>query len=90
MSAMTQPKPERILPPPAPGARPPAAATRSVGSTVLLTLLFMPAGLLSALIEGQKDRTTGHSQQPRWVAFAVCAIINVGIGIGLYLISAPR
>lgn len=42
---------------------------------LLLTLLLFPAGLILALVQGQKARAAGRSQQPVWVGFAIGAVL---------------
>jgi hypothetical protein len=53
----------------------------SMAPAIILTALLLPAGLLYALILGQKARREGHSQQPLWVGFAIGVVIDIVVAI---------
>jgi hypothetical protein len=45
--------------------------------TLIVTLVLLPAGLIVALVQGNKARQAGQSQQPIWTGFAIGAVLDV-------------
>lgn len=48
-----------------------------MAAPLILTLLLLPLGLVYALIQGQKARREGQTQQPIWVGFAIGAVLDL-------------